>query len=133
MKRLLISLGLVFSLMSLNAQETISAAQIVDKQLDAYNAKDIEAFLNTYSDHIQVFEFGKDVPMIEGKERLRSTYTNMFDGSPSLNASVTNRIIRNNKIINHEIAMGIYAGDPMEVVVIYEVNDGLIERVTFIY
>ena len=57
----------------------------------------------------------------------------MFQTSPDLNAYAKNRIVQGNRVIDHEIAEGINGRAAIQVAVIYEVANGLIEKVTFIY
>ncbi len=57
----------------------------------------------------------------------------MFQTSPDLRAKSTNRIVQGNKVIDHEAAEGNNGKPPIQVVVIYEVDGGLIKKVTFIY
>lgn len=114
-------------------QVGLSPAEVVDVQLEAYNSRDIDAFVATYSDQFQAFEYGHEMPFLEGKAALRASYGAMFQTSPNLNAYSKNRIVQGNRVIDHEIAEGINDGPAIQVVVIYEVNEGLIEKVTFMY
>lgn len=115
---------------------TLSAqdhAAVIDAQLKAYNARDIEAFLATYSEYVEVYEYGHDRPFAVGKDQLRVSYGAMFAKSPNLKAEVSKRIVQGHRVIDHETAYGINDGPAMTVVVIYEVTDGLINKVTFMY
>lgn len=124
---------LVFLVAALPTFAQLSPAEVVDNQLKAYNAKDIDAFVATYADHVEIYEYGQPTPFMSGKERLRQSYGSMFQTSPDLNAYSTTRIVQGNKVIDHETAEGINGQDPIQVVVIYEIAEGLIEKVTFIY
>jgi len=108
-------------------------ADVVDRQLEAYNNRDIDAFVVTYAEDIVCYEYGKDQPFVEGKDALRSSYGAMFKTSPNLNAKSINRIVLGNKVIEHEIAEGINGLPAIQVVVIYEFVGDLIKKVTFIY
>jgi len=114
MKYLILAISLITSF-SLQAQ--LSPAEVVDKQLKAYNERDIDAFLATYADHITVYEYGNPMPIYEGKGALRSSYGSMFEVSPNLNAYAKNRIVQGNKVIDHEIAEGIGDRAPIQVAV----------------
>lgn len=126
-------LTLLFIIAALPVFAQRSPADVVDKQLKAYNSRDIDAFVATYADHIEIYEYGQPTPFVTGKTGLRASYGAMFQTSPNLNAHTTTRIVQGSKVIDHEIADGINGRDPIQVVAIYEIAAGLIEKVTFIY
>lgn len=102
---------------------------IVQNQLDAYNARDLDAFLNTYSKEIKVFNFPNGL-VFEGKENMRAHYGNFFESTPDLNCDIKKRIVIGNKVIDEEyITMN---GTNFSAVAIYEVENGKIAKVTFI-
>ncbi len=103
--------------------------EIVQEQLDAYNEGDIDRFMAVFSPNIQLFTLGEKGPLVEGKDKVRSVYTNLFDKSPDLKSEVINRTIIGNKVIDYEIITG-RNGDasPMYLVMVYEVEEGLIIR-----
>jgi len=106
-----------------------SPVAIVQNQLDAYNARDIEAFLNTYSNDVQVFNFPNELSYT-GKEKMRANYTDFFESTPDLNCKIKNRIVIGNKIIDKENVTA--NGNSFSAVAIYEVENGKIAKVTFI-
>lgn len=106
----------------------MSPAQIVQLQLDAYNAHDLHAFAATYSENIQMFRLPSTEPAITNKAELREFYgTNRFM-APSLHADILSRMVLGNKVIDHERISGLQK-EPFECVVIYEVQNDLIQRV----
>lgn len=102
---------------------------VVQRQLDAYNARDVEGYLAQFSDDAQGFEFGDPAPTMSGKAAIRARYTDLFARSPKLNSILVNRIAFARLVVDHEHITGRY-GDPAtyEMVVFYEVEDGLIRR-----
>jgi hypothetical protein len=107
----------------------MNPVDIVQEQLEAYNARDLERFAATYSDTIQIFRMPAGEPAIAGQVQLRDTYRGRF-ASPNLHAEIVNRIVIGNKVIDHERVVGIEAG-PIEAVAVYEVGGGLIRAVWF--
>jgi hypothetical protein len=105
--------------------------EIVQEQLEAYNARDLERFAATYADGITIYRLPALEPAIAGKARLREVYRARF-ASPGLHAEIVNRIVLGNKVIDHERVVGIKP-EPVEAVAAYEVADGLIRRVWFFY
>lgn len=77
-----------------------SPETIVQKQLNAYNAHDIDAFLQTYAEDAAIYRF-PDKQLAKGQEALRKMY-GFLEKTPGLHATVTNRIVRNNVVIDHE-------------------------------
>ena len=107
----------------------ISPEVIVQKQLDAYNARDIDAFLATYNNNIQLFDF-PDKKTNEGKEELRTIFDAFFKRTPDLHTEIKSRIVIGNKVIVQEYITA--NGNNFSAVVIYEVQNGRISKVTFI-
>ena len=93
--------------------------QIVQRQVNAYNAKDIDAFLDTYSDTIEIFNFPNE-PTLKGKEQLRSRFTKAFENTPTLYCEIKNRIVLGNKIIDSEHVR--FGDQYSDVIAIYEIE-----------
>ncbi|MEL6133398.1 MAG: nuclear transport factor 2 family protein, partial [Bacteroidota bacterium] len=77
------------------------AEQLAQAQLDAYNARDIEAFLLPYSDSVKVYKNLRDFAY-QGKERMRAGYTSYFESVDSLYCKLENRIVMGNIIVDQE-------------------------------
>ncbi|MEL6969953.1 MAG: nuclear transport factor 2 family protein [Bacteroidota bacterium] len=104
---------------------------IVQKQLDTYNARDLVGFLSCYTKEVEIFNFGEAEPYMLGIAAIEEVYKDIFDQSPNLHAHLENRIVFDNKVIDHEKVTGRKGVDFTEIVAIYEVTDGLISRVRF--
>lgn len=102
---------------------------IVQAQLDAYNAHDIDAFLATYADDAQIFEHPAKL-LASGLTQLRERYTARFK-EPNLHAIIPKRIVMGNVVIDHEKIARTFPEGPgtLEAVAIYEVQGGKIARV----
>ena len=112
-----------------NSVADITPEQIVNIQLEAYNARDINAFLATYSDDIEIYDNAGKMTM-KGHDDLRRSYSKLFDNTPNLNCRIENRIIINNKVIDKE---NVIANDRvLEAVAIYDVENGKITKVRFV-
>ena len=110
-----------------NKSET--AEDVVNRQLDAYNARDIDKFVATYSEDIEIYNSKGEMTM-KGHEQLRKRYDTMFKNTPNLHCRIVNRIKINNKVIDKEnVNMNERV---VEAVAIYEVVDGKIKKVTFV-
>ncbi|MDC6365094.1 MULTISPECIES: nuclear transport factor 2 family protein [Flavobacteriaceae] len=102
---------------------------IVQKQLDAYNARNIEAFMDTYSEDVKLYNFPNDL-ISEGKEKMKKQYNTFFENTPDLHCQIKNRIVMGNKVIDEEFVT--INGSQISTVAIYEVQNGKIIKVTFI-
>lgn len=108
-----------------------SAVEVVQRQLEAYNRRDIDAFAAAYHDEVQIFRLPSTTPAMAGKAALREFYATKRFNLPSLHAEIRQRIVLGNKVIDQEYVTGI--GDqPLELVAAYEVRDGLITTVWFL-
>lgn len=109
-----------------------TAADIVQRQLNAYNARDLEAFIATYHSDVRLYDF-PDKLVREGHVGLHQVYGRMFEQLPNLHARVLRRIVVGDHVIDEEIVTGLPEGRTLSATAIYEVRDGRISRVWFIY
>ncbi len=105
------------------------AKAVVQEQLVAYNAKDIDAFTKTFADDIKAFDY-PNTPSFEGKEKLREMFTGFFTTTPDLHSEVKNRMVIGNIVIDLEEVTA--NGDTFGAVAIYEVTNGKIASMYFI-
>ena len=112
-----------------NTTLTETAEDVVNRQLDAYNARDIDKFVDTYSEDIEIYDLNGKMTM-KGHAQLRERYADLFKNTPDLNCRIENRIKINNKVIDKENV--IMNGRKVEAVAIYEVANGKIKKVTFV-
>ncbi|MEC7262778.1 MAG: nuclear transport factor 2 family protein [Bacteroidota bacterium] len=106
-----------------------SPVKIVQKQLDAYNKRDIDAFLDTYSENIKLYNFPNQL-FSEGKTTMETQYGSFFENTPDLHCTIKNRIVIGNKVIDEESVT--INGTTFSAVAIYEVENGKIVKVTFL-
>ena len=89
--------------------------------------------MNTFSDEIALYNFPEPEPSIQGREAIRKFYNGLFSASPTLHSTILKRIAFDNKVIDHESIVGRMGVDsPLEIVVIYEVDNEKIRRLTAI-
>jgi hypothetical protein len=122
--------GLISSMTFIHQNELYSsAAEVVQEQLDAYNSRNIEAFLDTYSEDIKFYNYPNELND-EGQASLRMSYQSFFENTPDLNCEIKNRIHIGNRIIDEEFITA--NGKTFSAVAIYEVENGKISKITFI-
>lgn len=105
---------------------------IIQNQLNAYNRRNLEEFLSFYSEKIEIYNFNEEKPIIRGIQNLKEIYEDVFINSPNLKASIKNRIVFDNKVIDEEEIKGRKGIEYIKVIVIYEIDSNLIKKVTFI-
>jgi hypothetical protein len=106
-------------------------AQLAQQQLDAYNNKDIEAFLAPYSENVKIYNHPNELTM-SGKEAMRQRYGNMFANTPDLHCTLMNRMVLGNTVIDQEFVIRDKTSPPTEVIAIYKIEGGKIAEVYFI-
>lgn len=106
-----------------------SPEAIVQRQLNAYNARNIDAFMDTYSDDIELYDYPNTLTT-KGNATMRKGYEGFFKNVPNLYCEIKKRIVIGNKVIDHE---KVRAGTrTLSAVAVYEVENGKIKKVTFI-
>lgn len=108
-------------------QGSAEVEAIVQKQFDTWNAKDIDAFVKTFSDDIKVYEFQKKL-YVDGQNQLYDLFSELFTRSPNLFCEISNRIVIGNTVIDKEIISD--KNSSHEAIVIYEVAKSKIFRMT---
>ena len=122
----IINKGVVF-----NPDELLNDApeDLAQRQLNAYNFRNIDAFLEPYADDVEVYTFPNTL-QFKGKEAMRKGYTPMFENTPNLHCELVNRIVQGNTVMDHErVQMG---NKIVEAVAIYQIENNKIKKVYFI-
>ena len=100
---------------------------VVQRQLEAYNARDLERFLAEFHDDVELYRPPAAEPAIVGKAAFGNFYATQRFNRPGLHADVLNRMVLGNKVVDHERICGV--GEAFDVVIVYEVIDERIRRV----
>ena len=108
----------------------MSPVDVVQRQLVAYNAHDLAAFLATYSETAELTRVASADPPIRGKSAISELYGSKVFNVPGHRAELLGRMAFGNKVVDHERVFGLRP-EPFEAVAVYEVNSELIERVWF--
>ncbi|MFN4028225.1 MAG: nuclear transport factor 2 family protein [Flavobacterium sp.] len=118
-------------LASLNiwAQQGQNPESVVQKQVEAYNSRDLEAFLSFYADDVKIYTFPNRLD-VDGKAAMRESYAPFFKAATLLHCKIVKRIVRKNTVIDEELIK--YNDSEFGGVAIYEVQNDKIIRVTFV-
>jgi imidazolonepropionase-like amidohydrolase len=101
---------------------------LAQRQLNAYNFRDIDAFLEPYADDVEVYNF-PDQLQFKGKEAMRKGYAQMFENTPNLHCELINRIVQGNTVIDQERVQ--FGNRIIEATAIYHIENGKIKKVYF--
>jgi uncharacterized protein (TIGR02246 family) len=103
---------------------------VVEEQVAAFNARDLERFLGCYATDATYVD-GKGVMLLQGAEAFHAFYGPLFAQSPDLHAQIVNRIQVGPWIVDEERCTGIVlVNTPPELhaVMVYHVADGKIQH-----
>ena len=108
----------------------MNPADPVQRQLDAYNARDLERFVAEYSDDVQVFMPPAIEPLLSGKAAFAAHYAGKRFNLPGLHATVVARMVSGNTVVDHEQVVGL-KDEMVEAIAVYRIEAGRITTVWF--
>ncbi len=106
--------------------------QIVQGQLDAYNARDIEAFMAFWAADAQIFAHPATL-LADGAEQIRARHLIRFQ-EPNLFGRLTHRAVIGGKVVDQESVTRSFPEGPgqVDVVGIYQLAGTKIAKAWFI-
>ena len=129
MMKNIVTLSLFLTTLSLSAQMT--PEEVVQKQLETYNNRDIDGFMSVIDANITMHDFSTGKVTLEGYNACKKVYADLFAASPKLHSKILTRTVFDNKVIDHEYITGRKGSKtPIELVLIYEVNSEKITKIS---
>lgn len=109
----------------------VPVEQVVQRQLDAYNARDLEEFLGAYAEDAEQHLLHAGV-IASGREEIRKRMAERF-ADPALHAELVSRTVMDNIVVDHEFVTRTFPDGlgTVEMICIYEVHAGHIAKATF--
>lgn len=109
-----------------------SPEQVVQAQLDAYNAKDIDALMSTYHPDAEQFLLHGE-RLARGHTEIRPRFLTRF-GEPDLKANLLHRVVLCDFVLDHErVTRNFPEGRGyVDMMCMYEVKDGRIVKASFL-
>ncbi|WP_339860756.1 nuclear transport factor 2 family protein [Thalassospira alkalitolerans] len=103
----------------------------VTQQLDAYNTRDIDAFMHWWADNCQYYAF-PDILLANGAAEIRARHVTRFD-EPDLFGKLLSRITMDNMVIDHETVTRNFpeGKGELDVICIYQIEQGKIAKAWF--
>lgn len=105
-----------------------TAEDVVQEQVNAYNARDIEAFLATYSPEIKIY-YHPNTLYCSGLEEIKQRCQSLFESNPDLHVETINRIVMGSFVINREKVTGLSNNKIYNAAAVYKVQNGLIQQI----
>ncbi len=107
-----------------------SAEQVVQKQVEAYNRHDLDAFLGCYAADVKLYDF-PDKELSSGLDAMRTSYGKLFADNPDLKVDIPKRIVQGDTVIDQEFVF-VNENRRFKAVAIYRVVSGRIAAVWFV-
>jgi hypothetical protein len=106
--------------------------RVVQAQVDAFNRRDVAAFMATYAPDALHGEYPADT-VFSGAARIREHYAELFTDpdAAGLHAEIRQRIVKGRFVVDEDVVTGLPADSPHVSVVTYEVVDGRILNAWF--
>lgn len=104
---------------------------LVQRQLDAYNAKDIDGWLGTYAAGAKQFNLHGEC-LATGHQEMRKRIAIRFE-EPDLHARLLSRIVMENVVVDHEVITRNFpeGKGEIEMLCVYEIEGGFIQKASF--
>ena len=108
-----------------------SPAAVVQRQLDAYNARDLDAWLATYHPDAEQFELHGPL-LARGREAIASRMRERF-AEPNLHAALLSRTVLGSLVVDHERVTRTFPEGPgsVEMLCLYDVDGDVIVKASF--
>jgi len=127
----LILFFILFSTISTLTAQEMTPEEVVQKQLETYNQRDINGFMSLIDENVTFYNYSDGNITMSGASACKEFYSNLFEASPNLHSIVLQRIIFGNKIIDYERITGRNGNKGIvELILIYEVEKEKIIKVT---
>lgn len=120
-----INKGVVIDPDTLIPETPVALAQ---RQLNGYNYRDIDAFLEPYADDVEIYNYPDDL-LYKGKTEIRLDYSGLFESAPDLHCELASRTVEGNIVIDQEIVR--FGNRKIEATVIYHTGNDKIQKVYF--
>ena len=106
----------------------VSPVALAQRQLNAYNLRDIDAFLEPYADDVEIYNYPDNI-LYKGKTEMKLDYSALFQSAPDLHCELAGRTIEGNIVTDQEIVR--FGNRRIDANVIYHTGNGKIQKVYF--
>ena len=105
---------------------------IVQRQLDAFNDHDLEAFLLLFADDVVIHDLVDGSVVLRGIAAFRDRYERVFRERPLVRAELAGRLSLGSFVVDRELLTDGDDHPPEDALAIYQVEGPLVTRMWFI-
>jgi len=102
---------------------------LAQRQLNGYNNRNIDAFLEPYAEDVEVYVYPNTL-LYKGKDTMRTRYSKMFKNIPNLHCELVSRIVQGHVVIDKERVQ--FTDKIKEATAIYHIENNKIKKVFFV-
>ena len=106
----------------------VTPVALAQRQLNAYNLRDIDAFLEPYADDVEIYNYPNSL-LYKGKSEMKFDYSALFESAPDLHCELAGRTVEGSIVTDQEIVR--FGNRKIEANVIYHTGNGKIQKVYF--
>ena len=109
-----------------------SPEEVVQRQLDAFNDHNLEAFLPLFAEDVVIHDLVDGSVVLRGIATFRDRYVRVFDERPLVRADLAGRLTLGSFVIDREVLTDGADHPPEDALAVYEVEGGVVTRMWFI-
>lgn len=133
---LVIRAGKVHSVSDLSFLQTCTKSEepeeVVQAQVEAYNAHDLEKFLACYAADAAIYDLAGEQPVVRGQSDIRKAYAFLEDMPDGAGVKIVDRMTNDSIVVDKERFVGLADGVVIpDAVAVYDVRNGKIQSVWF--
>jgi hypothetical protein len=110
----------------------MTPAEVAQRQLDTFNAHDLDAFLASFTDDVVIRDLLDGSLILEGIAGFRDRYEAVFRDRPQVRADVVARIVIGDIVVDRERLTDGDEHPPEDALAIYEIAGNQVRRMWFI-
>ncbi|GBF92024.1 hypothetical protein Rsub_04748 [Raphidocelis subcapitata] len=107
------------------------AIRVVQRQLEAYNARDLEAFLAVFDDDVQAVDAETGAQIATSAAELRPRYERRFQ--TAVHCELLGRLACGDTVVDRERISGLPGGEWADCMAVYTVKGGKIVRMQLLW
>lgn len=106
--------------------------QIVERQLEAFNARDMDGFVRLFAESVVIRDLLDGRTIVRGIDAFRRRYEEVFETRPLVQAELIGRLEIGSIVIDRERLTDGDEHPPEDALAIYEVKGGVVTRMWFV-
>jgi hypothetical protein len=107
------------------------AVRVVQKQLEYYNARDLDQFMSLMAPEVQTIDATTGKVLASGVDELRPRYVERF--KTPVHCELLGRLCCGNVVVDREVITGLPDGAVADCLATYTVEDGKITKIQFVW